>query len=147
MKNKLAGILNIFSGLISILIYVGFFFTFLMNQMQGNGITDCILYFLLAVICAVPLVFLTLPAFFMFVVGREMITDRGTLKSEKLLIRITMFFKFVLFIVFGFVGYLLFMSANGYYSAYGIALLVGAVLLFLSWIADIWALIRDRKQR
>lgn len=146
MKNKFAGILNILCGLISILLYVGVFFTFVMDQMQGNGLADCLIALLLAIIGSIPLSFLAIPAFMMFVVGREMLSLTETVRSEKLLIGLTIFFKFLLCFVFGIVGWILFIGENVYFSTYGIFLILGAILLCISWITDICVLVKNKIQ-
>ena len=105
---------------------------------------DCIISLLLAIVGSRPLSFLMIPAFMMFVVGREMISRSGTLQSEKLLIGLTVCFKILWVFVFGIVGWMLFMGANAYFSVYGIFLIMGALLLCVSWVADICTLIKDK---
>ena len=144
MKNKFAGILNILCGLISIVIYFGFFFTFVMDQMQGEGIVDCLMSVFLGIIGGIPLAFLMFPAFLMFIVGREMISSLETIRTEKLLTGITIFIKILLCLIWGVVGWIFFMRANAYFSTYAILLLLGAVLIGVSWVVDVCALIKDK---
>ena len=103
MKSKFAGILNLICAVVYTLLYFGFLFVFMLTVLPGEGIVLCMEALFVAILCAIPCAPAMLPAFLTLVVGREMCSNKETLKREKLLIGLTILMKIL--VAFAFLGF------------------------------------------